>query len=324
LLDCLAARKPLYRVEGTVRVNGVVVTRDRMRSISGYVPQEDVLPGYLTVWEHLLFHSTLRCPASLKDSGRRARVLEVLTTLDLKKCAWTRIGDDFNRGLSGGERRRVSLAEELLHPIAVLILDEPLTGLDSNSARSICVALQALSRRGTTVLMSIHQPSCQLFKLLDNVIVLSRGRVIFEGPPEAVPSYIGRLRDICTPIEESRVPFSVCSASNNPADLLLDVASCEWSVDLTQAFARESRSSLDIENPTIDSFPPTKRDRRKKKTSWMRRLIAGFETVVLDDGLPQRHMATAWSQTMALSSRLVTAALRRPALLLLQYAGAIR
>jgi len=102
---------------------------------NSYVPQHDVLPGTLTVREHLLFHARLRCPPGTRDLARRARVAQLIAELGLRKCADAFIGGEFTRGLSGGEKRRVSVAEELVVEPGILFLDEPTTGLDSSTVR---------------------------------------------------------------------------------------------------------------------------------------------------------------------------------------------
>jgi len=140
-----AGRKPLHRMSGTIKVNGRAISSQRMLDVSGYVPQHDVLPGTLTVKEHLLFHAKLRCPpgkgpgasAAADDAARRSRVADVIEALGLSKCADTRIGGEFTRGLSGGEKRRVSVAEELVVEPGILFLDEPTTGLDSSTVRHV-------------------------------------------------------------------------------------------------------------------------------------------------------------------------------------------
>jgi len=197
LLDCLAQRKPMHRVEGIVRVNGRPCSGTTMRAVSGYVPQHDVLPGVLTVREHLLFHARLRCPPSMDDRDRRQRVHDIITNLGLTKCAETQIGNEFKRGLSGGEKRRVSVAEELVVEPGILFLDEPTTGLDSTTALSIVRTLGDIARRGTTVLLSIHQPREDIFNLFDHVLVLCEGgRVVFEGQTMAVPAFLRRGVDM--------------------------------------------------------------------------------------------------------------------------------
>jgi len=140
-----AGRKPLHRTSGIIKVNGRAISSQQMLDVSGYVPQHDVLPGTLTVKEHLLFHAKLRCPpgqgphasAHADDVARRGRVDDVIEALGLGKCAETRIGGEFTRGLSGGEKRRVSVAEELVVEPGILFLDEPTTGLDSSTVRAV-------------------------------------------------------------------------------------------------------------------------------------------------------------------------------------------
>jgi ABC-type lipoprotein export system ATPase subunit len=144
LLDVLAGRKTVGTVTGAVRINGRAMTPREMRLLSGYVVQEDILPPMLTVRECLDFQARLRVPAG--GGGPSARVEAVLKRLKLVRQAGTLIGNEFRRGLSGGEKRRVSVAIELLSEPAILFLDEPTTGQDSTTAVMLCKALRKIAR----------------------------------------------------------------------------------------------------------------------------------------------------------------------------------
>jgi len=189
LLDILSGRKTVGTSTGSVRINGKVMTWSDMRSLSGYVTQEDTLPGLLSVRECLQFQAQLRvsgCPSSIAQ-----RVNNVLQCMELTSCEEQIIGTSLYRGLSGGEKRRLSVAIELLSRPAILFCDEPTTGLDSHSALSLCQTLEVIARSGTTVIMSIHQPGPEIFKLITQAIFLTRdGRVCFCGPRKDLENYL--------------------------------------------------------------------------------------------------------------------------------------
>ena len=141
LLNVLARRHTSYsRLEGQVRVEGRLLSGNELQAISGYVTQHDVLPGMMTVREHLLFHAKLRMGAEPTMREKQERVVEVLAELGLADIHDSIIGDEFVRGISGGERRRVSIASELLASPALLFMDEPTTGLDSSNAINVVSA----------------------------------------------------------------------------------------------------------------------------------------------------------------------------------------
>ena len=213
LIDVLAGRPSVgHEVAGELRVNGRAMTSAEMRSVSGYVTQDDVLPGTSTVWEHLMFHGALRLPGNVERARLKAVIWQTMQDLGISKIAHSFIGDEFTRGLSGGEKRRVSIATELLTSPGIMFLDEPTTGLDSTNAAKVVDILSGLSRAGVTVLLSIHQPRPDIFRLLDRVLVMSStGGVIYSGPSATAESHFASMEYV------PRKPEDV-----NAADFMLD------------------------------------------------------------------------------------------------------
>ncbi|KAL6746090.1 P-loop containing nucleoside triphosphate hydrolase protein [Haematococcus lacustris] len=208
LLDILAGRRSRLGVSGELRLNGQLVSAEQLRHVSGYVHQDAVLPGTSTVAEYLQFHATLRMPAGTPPSHIEARVSAVIAQLGLSKVAHSTIGDAFVRGLSGGEKRRVSIAVELLTRPAVLLLDEPTTGLDSSNAARVVDILAGLAQSGVTVLLSIHQPRPDIFRLMDRLLLLSGdGQVVFTGPSAAAESHFAGLGHTVVSEEQSMADY---------------------------------------------------------------------------------------------------------------------
>ena len=168
----------------------------------------------LTVEETLSFHAHMRLPQHLQRHKRQQRVCSVIAQLGLQQCAATRVGSDEVKGISGGEKRRLSLGVQLLADPPVCLLDEPTTGLDAFTARHVMETLQKLARRGRTVLVSIHQPRYDVYALLDDVVLLSRGRLVWAGAKE---SMMRHFADLGHP----------CPALVNPADFILDLSSID-------------------------------------------------------------------------------------------------
>ena len=196
LIDTLAGRTPPDRnVRGAIYLDGQVASHVGLRAASACVTQDDVLPGTSTVWEHLLFHATLRMPIGTSTNALRRRVGQTMRDLGIEKLADSLIGDQFSRGLSGGEKRRVSIATELLMSPGIMFLDEPTTGLDSTNAAKVVDILSKLgSRHGVTVLLSIHQPRPDIFRLLDRILILSSvGSVVYSGPSVSAKGFFESL-----------------------------------------------------------------------------------------------------------------------------------
>lgn len=183
--------------EGRVLFNGqdLYASYDRFRLGIGYVPQDDILHGELTVAEALYFTARLRLPGDTSDTEIQERIDRVLAQLGIAHIRDSIIGTPTRKVVSGGERKRVNVAMELLNDPAVLFLDEPTSGLSSEDALSVMQNLRELAREGRTILLTIHQPSREVFRLMDNLAVVGRdvktstpARLVYYGPayPEAI------------------------------------------------------------------------------------------------------------------------------------------
>ncbi|CAN6575749.1 unnamed protein product [Malus baccata var. baccata] len=207
LLDALSSRLAANAfLSGTILLNG------RKRKLSfgtaAYVTQDDNLIGTLTVRETISYSARLRLPDKMAWSEKRALIESTIIEMGLQDCADTVIGNWHLRGISGGEKRRVSIALEILTRPRLLFLDEPTSGLDSASAFFVTQTLRALARDGRTVIASIHQPSSEVFELFDQLYLLSSGKTV----------YFGQAADAYEFFAQSGFP---CPALRNPSDHFL-------------------------------------------------------------------------------------------------------
>ncbi|CAN1299139.1 ABC transporter G family member 14 [Linum perenne] len=189
------------------RLNGKLSGKRR----TGFVAQDDVLYPHLTVAETLMFTALLRLPKTLTREEKAQHVERVIVELGLTRCRNSMIGGPLFRGISGGEKKRVSIGQEMLINPSLLLLDEPTSGLDSTTAQRILTTVKRLADGGITVVTTIHQPSSRLYYMFDKVVLLSEGSPIYYGPASTALDYF------------SSIGFST-SMTVNPSDLLLDLA----------------------------------------------------------------------------------------------------
>jgi len=177
LLESISAR--IQPTGGKTFVNNKPLPEylDQFRSRIGYVPQSEVLPSQLKVKDLLDYAAKLWLPSDLSEEEINKQVGEVLAQLNLDKVKESRIGV-----LSGGERRRVNIAYELIRAPNLLFLDEPTTGLSPSDAKNVMEILRQLADAGRTVITVIHQPSMEVYKMLDVVGILFKGRFLYYGP----------------------------------------------------------------------------------------------------------------------------------------------
>ncbi|KAL0916256.1 hypothetical protein M5K25_013749 [Dendrobium thyrsiflorum] len=211
LIDALADRisKPSLG-KGGIFLNGEPLESKIQKIISAYVLQDDLLFPMLTVEETLTFAAEFRLPRWLSASKKRDRVQALIDQLGLRAAASTIIGDEGHRGVSGGERRRVSIGTDIIHDPILLFLDEPTSGLDSTSAFRVMKVLQRIASTGSVVVTSIHQPSARIMGLLDRLLILSQGRTVFFGSPNRLADFFA---DFGRPM----------SQGENKAEFALDV-----------------------------------------------------------------------------------------------------
>jgi len=216
LLTALAGRLA-GKVSGTITYNGHSDSSFVKRKV-GFVPQDDVLYPHLTVLETLTYAALLRLPKSLSREEKKEHAEMVISELGLTRCRNSPVGGCMAlfRGISGGERKRVSIGQEMLVNPSLLFVDEPTSGLDSTTAQLIVSVLRELARAGRTVVTTIHQPSSRLYRMFDKVVVLSDGYPIYSGHAGRVMDYLGSI---------GYVPaFNFM----NPADFLLDLANGKY------------------------------------------------------------------------------------------------
>ncbi len=199
---------------GTVLVNGndLHAQRQTFADRIGYVPQEDVMHRDLTVFEVLHYAARLRLPNDLPDSAVRDHVERLLDRMGLAHIRDTLIGGENVRGVSGGQRKRVNIALELLTEPPLLFLDEPTSGLDATSTLEVLQVLRGLADEGKTIIMTIHQPRVEAFRLVDMLLLLAKGgKLAYFGPgaPGAAEYFSAR-----SPIKHK--------SDSNPADYALD------------------------------------------------------------------------------------------------------
>ncbi|XVE69028.1 hypothetical protein DITRI_Ditri09bG0116800 [Diplodiscus trichospermus] len=208
LIDALANRIAKGSLKGNVTLNCETLESRMLKVISAYVMQDDLLFPMLTVEETLMFAAEFRLPRTLSKSKKKMRVQALIDQLGLRNAAKTVIGDEGHRGVSGGERRRVSIGIDIIHDPIILFLDEPTSGLDSTSAFLVVKVLQRIAQTGSIVIMSVHQPSNRILGLLDRLIFLSRGQTVYSGSPASLPLYFSEFGHPI-PEKENKTEFAL-------------------------------------------------------------------------------------------------------------------
>ncbi|KAG4130204.1 hypothetical protein ERO13_D09G128400v2 [Gossypium hirsutum] len=210
LLNLLGGRLIQSTVGGSVTYNDQPYSKF-LKSKIGFVTQDDVLFPHLTVKETLTYTARLRLSKALSRQQKEKRAIDVIYELGLERCQDTMIGGSFVRGVSGGERKRVCIGNEIIINPSLLFLDEPTSGLDSTTALRTVQTLQNIAEAGKTVITTIHQPSSRLFHKFDKLVLLGKGSSLYFGRASEAMAYFSSIG--CSPL-----------IAMNPAEFLLDLA----------------------------------------------------------------------------------------------------
>ncbi|CRG87425.1 ABC transporter G family member 5 [Talaromyces islandicus] len=244
LLNVLARRTAASgaKVKGESLVNNGKLDSESFARITSYVEQEDSLIGSLTVEETLRFAADLSLPGDVSKDQRRERISTLLQTLGIQQQAKTLVGTPIRKGISGGQKRRVSIASQLISCPKILFLDEPTSGLDSTASFEVISYAKKLAVANKLIIIaSIHQPSTTTFQLFDKLLLLSGGQTCYFGPVASIENYFGKIG------------FEI-PAYTNPAEHLLDLVSYDFhggsgkTIQIQKAWSQAANNDSTLSN----------------------------------------------------------------------------
>ena len=181
--------------EGTITINGHDISEPAAKSLIGYVPQDDLLIEELTVYQNLWFTAKL-CFEGMSEADLDKRVMKTLKDLGLDATKDLKVGSAINKYISGGQRKRLNIALELIREPAVLFLDEPTSGLSSADTEKVINLLKEQTQKGKLIIVNIHQPSSDVYKLFDRLWLLDKGGYpVFDGNPIDAITYFKTAAD---------------------------------------------------------------------------------------------------------------------------------
>ncbi len=192
---------------GSIKINGhdLHKEKDLLEGIIGYVPQDDLLIEELTVYENLRYNAKM-CFGGMSEEELEERVEHSLYDFDLVEARDLVVGNPMKKVLSGGQRKRLNIALELMREPLVLLADEPTSGLSSMDTEKVVALLKRQTRKGSLVIANIHQPASDIYKQFDRVIVMDKGgRVVYSGNPLDAISYFKKAANYINP-EETNCP----------------------------------------------------------------------------------------------------------------------
>jgi ABC-type multidrug transport system ATPase subunit len=220
-LDILARKNKVGVTSGDFYLNGEKIRNEEFKSVIGFVDQDDTLLPTLTVHETILDSALLRLPKEMSRGSKEQRVEDVERQLGIYHIRNQKIGsEETGRGISGGEKRRVGIACELVTSPSILFLDEPTSGLDAFNAFNVVECLVNLVKNyNRTVVVTIHQPRSNIVALFDQLILLAKGRTVYSGPFENCQSYFDNVGYTCPPgfnIADYLIDLTMHASASSP------------------------------------------------------------------------------------------------------------
>ncbi|XP_041981555.1 ATP-binding cassette sub-family G member 1 isoform X2 [Aricia agestis] len=197
-------------MEGSITVNGMERNLSSFRKLSCYIMQDNQLHGNLTVEEAMVVATSLKLSTATTTADKEEVIEEILETLGLTEHRTT-----MTSNLSGGQKKRLSIALELVNNPPIMFFDEPTSGLDSSSCFSCIKLLQSLARGGRTIICTIHQPSARLFEMFDHLYTLADGQCVYQGSTGRLVEWLGSLK-------------LQCPSYHNPASFIIEVSCGEY------------------------------------------------------------------------------------------------
>ncbi|KAK8520248.1 hypothetical protein V6N12_004205 [Hibiscus sabdariffa] len=264
LLDVLAGRKTIGCIHGEIKVGGYPKVQETFSRISGYCEQNDIHSPQITVQESLIFSASLRLASHIDSKTKAEFVEEVLEIIELNDVKDALVGIPGLSGLSTAQRKRLTMAVELVANPSIIFMDEPTSGLDARAAAIVMRAVKKVADTGRTIICTIHQPSIDIFEAFDELILLKNGgSLIYFGPLgqhsckvieyfESIPG-VPKIKHNCNPATwmlEVTSPFVEAELGADFAEIYKNSALYENNKELVRRLSDPPHDSRDLHFPT--------------------------------------------------------------------------